>query len=94
MSLTPRAVVVHRPTEYDELIARHGTRGQAAFFLSSRGRHIEEVERRRSTLARDRALHADVGRRTFRTTGFVRNHRQHRHGSHGLVSFHLRRTAE
>lgn len=46
MSLTPRAVVVHRPTEYDELIARHGTRGQAAFFLSSRGRQIEEVERR------------------------------------------------
>ena len=46
MSLTPRAVVVHRPTEYDELIARHGTRGQAAFFLSSRGRHIDEVEQR------------------------------------------------
>ncbi len=46
MSLTPRAVVVHRPTEYDELIARHGTRGQAAFFLSSRGRNIEEVESR------------------------------------------------
>lgn len=46
MSLTPRAVVVHRPTEYDELIARHGTRGQAAFFLSKRGRRIEEVERR------------------------------------------------
>ena len=46
MSLTPRAVVVHRPTEYEELIARHGTRGQAAFFLSTRGRQIEEVERR------------------------------------------------
>jgi hypothetical protein len=46
VSLTPRAVVVHRPTEYDELIARHGTRGQAAFFLSSRGRQIEEVESR------------------------------------------------
>jgi hypothetical protein len=46
MSLTPRAVVVHRPTELEELIARHGTRGQAAFFLSTRGREIEEVERR------------------------------------------------
>ena len=46
MSLTPRAVVVHRPTEYDELLARHGTRGQAAFFLSTRGRQIEEVELR------------------------------------------------
>ena len=48
MTLTPRAVVVHRPSEYDELIARHGTRGQAAFFLSTRGRHIEEVESRHS----------------------------------------------
>lgn len=46
MSIAPRAVVVHRPTEYEELIARHGTRGQAAFFLSTRGRHIEEVEHR------------------------------------------------
>ena len=46
MSLTPRAVVVHRPTEYEELIARHGTKGHAAFFLSSRGRSVEEVERR------------------------------------------------
>lgn len=51
MSLTPRAVVVHRPTEYEELIARHGTRGQAAFFLSSRGRQIEEVEHRHALQA-------------------------------------------
>lgn len=49
MSLTPRAVIVHRPTEYEELIARHGTRGQAGFFLSSRGREIDEVERRHGT---------------------------------------------
>jgi hypothetical protein len=39
-------VVVHRRTEYDELLARHGTRGQAAFFLGTRGRSIEEVEDR------------------------------------------------
>ena len=37
MSLTPRVVVVHRRTEYDELLARHGTHGQAAFFLSHPG---------------------------------------------------------
>lgn len=43
MSLAPRAVLVHRTTEYEELVARHGTHGQAAFFLSSRGRDIEEV---------------------------------------------------
>ncbi|MFD8790166.1 NAD(+)/NADH kinase [Streptomyces vinaceus] len=46
MSLAPRAVVVHRRTEYEELLARHGTHGQAAFFLSSRGRSIDEVVRR------------------------------------------------
>ncbi|MFI1072990.1 hypothetical protein [Streptomyces puniciscabiei] len=46
MSLAPRAVLVHRTTEYEELIARHGTHGQAAFFLASRGRDIEEVTAR------------------------------------------------
>src|SRR5215469_13170157 len=46
MSVAPRVVLVHRPTELEELIERHGTRGQAAFFLSTRGRHIEEVEER------------------------------------------------
>jgi len=46
MSLAPRAVLVHRTTEYEELVAHHGTHGQAAFFLSSRGRDIEEVAAR------------------------------------------------
>lgn len=50
MSLAPRVVVVHRTTEYEELVARHGTHGQAAFFLRSRDRDIEEVaERHRRT---------------------------------------------
>jgi hypothetical protein len=40
MTLQPRAVVVHRTTEYAELVARHGTRQQAAFFLETRGRGI------------------------------------------------------
>src|ERR1700712_1875475 len=46
MSLAPRAVLVHRRTELEELLARHSTRGQAAFFLSTRGRSLEEVEQR------------------------------------------------
>ncbi len=46
MSLKPRVVMVHRRTEYDELVATHGTRGQAAFFLSTRGRDIAELEDR------------------------------------------------
>ncbi|MER8187512.1 hypothetical protein [Kitasatospora sp. NPDC094015] len=46
MSLAPRAVLVHRRTEYEELVDRHGSRGQAAFFLAGRGRELDEVERR------------------------------------------------
>lgn len=44
--LPPRAVLVHRRTEFAELLARHGTRGQAAFFLATRGRDLAEVEAR------------------------------------------------
>ncbi|MEV6110614.1 hypothetical protein AB0M28_38830 [Streptomyces sp. NPDC051940] len=43
MSLAPRAVVVHRSTEYQELLARHGTHGQAAHFLATRDQDIAEV---------------------------------------------------
>lgn len=46
MSLAPRAVLVHRTTEYEELLARHGTHGQAAFFLAARGRSLDEVAER------------------------------------------------
>lgn len=51
MTLPPRVVLVHRRTELDEALARHGTRGQAAFFLSSRGRSIDEIEVRHSYAA-------------------------------------------
>lgn len=43
-ALPPRAVVVIRPTEYEELLHRHGTRAMAGFFLASRGRSVDEVE--------------------------------------------------
>ena len=52
MSLAPRVVLVHRRTELEDLLARHGTRGQAAFFLATRGRHIEEVEERHQVQTR------------------------------------------
>jgi hypothetical protein len=42
----PRIVVVSRPTEYAALLARHGTREQARFFLELRGRSIDELEAR------------------------------------------------
>ena len=43
---TPRVVVVHRRTEYDDLIARHGTRGQAEFFLATRQQDLSAIEQR------------------------------------------------
>src|SRR4051794_32572332 len=46
MSLAPRAVLIHRRTELEELLTRHGTPGQAAFFLSTRGRDLAEVDAR------------------------------------------------
>jgi hypothetical protein len=45
-ALAPRVVLVHRRTELEELVARHGTRGQVAFFLSTRGRDLAELEDR------------------------------------------------
>ena len=50
MALAPRAVLVHRRTEYTELLARHSTRGQAEFFLAARGRSIADVKERHDVL--------------------------------------------
>jgi NAD kinase len=54
MSLAPRAVLVHRRSELEELIDRHGTRGQVEFFLRTRGRTLAEVQERHDAL--DQAL--------------------------------------
>lgn len=40
----PRVVVVTRSTPYEALLDRHATRGQAQFFLETRGEDIEVVE--------------------------------------------------
>lgn len=42
----PRIVLVTRATELEALLARHGTREQARFFLETRGQTIAEVEAR------------------------------------------------
>jgi NAD kinase len=55
MANAPRVVVVTRPSEYQALLARHGTREQARFFLSTRQQTIEEVESRHALL--ESALH-------------------------------------
>ncbi len=46
MSLNPRAVVVYRPTEYSELLGRHGTRQQIQFFLERRGHGLDQLDER------------------------------------------------
>lgn len=43
--LSPRVVFATRESDYERLIARHGTRNQARFFLETRGQKIEDVER-------------------------------------------------
>jgi len=47
----PRIVVIARPTEYAALLARHGTREQARFFLETRGRTLDEAEARNAAQA-------------------------------------------
>ena len=52
----PRAVVVTRASELEALVARHGTRAQARFFLDRRGRDLAALERRHAL--REAALEA------------------------------------
>jgi NAD kinase len=44
--MTPRIVVVTRPTDYEALLVRHGTREAARFFLDTRGQSIDDAEAR------------------------------------------------
>jgi NAD kinase len=58
-TVAPRVVLVSRATEYQALLARHGTHQQAAFFLGGRGQSIDEVvERHRRQEAAAAALSA------------------------------------
>ncbi len=49
-SKAPRVVVITRETEYRLLLARHGTRAQAAFFLERRGQRIDDVMARHAVM--------------------------------------------
>jgi NAD kinase len=79
-SIPPRAVLVSRPSEYQGLLARHGTSGQAEFFLARRGQSIEVYQARHRQLEdaiaavsravpmswrRARLLRADLPRAVF-----------------------------
>lgn len=50
MPLFPRAVIVRRPTELELIVAQHGTRAQAAFFLERQGLRIDDLEERHRLL--------------------------------------------
>jgi NAD kinase len=50
VTLAPRVVLVHRRTELTEVLERHGTRGQAAFYLRTRGQRIEDLEERHAAV--------------------------------------------
>lgn len=47
---TPRVVIAHRPTEWEQLVRRHGTIGQARFFLASRDQDPETLVERHEQL--------------------------------------------
>jgi NAD kinase len=49
-TVSPRAVFVTRETDYELLLARHATRGQAKFFLETRGQDIDVLEDRHRQL--------------------------------------------
>ena len=58
---TPRAVLVRRTTELDELVAHHGTGGQAEFFLRTREQSIVPlVQRHQGTQAARQTVLAAV----------------------------------
>jgi NAD kinase len=56
VALAARVVIVHRRSEYTELLERHATYGQAEFFLRERGRSIDDVRARHEVL--EEAIHA------------------------------------
>ena len=50
MTLAPRAVVIHRRSELDQLVDRHGTRGQVEFVLRTRGQTLTDLQDRHDAL--------------------------------------------
>src|SRR4029077_19274131 len=53
-TVSPRAVVVTRPSELEALLVRHGTREQARFFIDRRGQTLGPIEARHAR--REQAL--------------------------------------
>ena len=64
MNSAPRVVLVTRPTPLEQLVASHGTLGQARFFLKTRGRPIDPLlemrERQLEAMPEEHALAASL----------------------------------
>ncbi len=76
MTGTPRVVLAHRPTEWDQLLERHATPGQVRFFLDTRGRNTDEVLGRHRIQQRamalvERAIPADWRRSRISRANFA-----------------------
>jgi len=65
--MVPRCVLVERPTEYRELLARHGTREQVRFFLGRRDLSIEDIQDRHLDYEETRARVLGAIPRDWRT---------------------------
>jgi hypothetical protein len=65
-TVAPRVVVVARPTEYEELLRRHGTRAQAEFFLKGRGQTLATIDQRHGRQQEALAAVLSAIPRTFR----------------------------
>lgn len=77
MTLTPRVVQVHRRTEYEEMVMRHGTRQQATFFLEQRGRNLGELAERHALVQRAREMVAASVPTDWRRTEIERSDLHH-----------------
>src|SRR5919204_454026 len=80
----PRVVTVIRPTELEALLARHGTRAQARFFLERRGQRIEELDDGQRLLALNEVF---IGHRSHQSARYrlVAGGREERQSSSGIV---------
>ncbi len=73
MAVAYRALIVTRPTEYDELLGRHGTRQQVEFFLQQRGRDLTQVDERHALQSKAVQAVASAIPIDWRRTSLTRN---------------------
>ncbi|MBK6697324.1 MAG: NAD(+)/NADH kinase [Myxococcales bacterium] len=71
--VSPRAVLVTRATDYELVVARHGTRAQAEFFLKGRGQTLEAADQRHAKQKEAEQAAAAAIPRAWRRTHVARS---------------------